>query len=601
MPPARPSPLGRLHLRWIGFGVLGVTSAALLVLADGDYLPSALVTALCGAGFAVFGAWGLSITRAMEPIKASAGAILSGRFAEAEEALTAAERASSMLPVRRDTRLQRAAIALRRGDLAAAEVHLDAVLALPAGVLGRLTGARQRAMARSVRALVRAFQGRRDGARADVGSVRADGDAPAAALAYAAVAEAVLHEKSGERAALRAHLAAHGNLLFEATAPRERALLRAYQRMLRVTAPGIYREAARVEEAPGGDEPALEAWVAKVAPGAVPFLRAPAAPARETTAASPEPAPTAAAPAPRERPAGGAHVSVPLLLGAVVVGFLAWFGSSSYDRDPVGRWLDFVAAFMPAWFALYGAYFASQIMAARRDERRLGAASARALRGDLDGAITAVAPLVHGRRWGAQASAHLLLAQIAERRGHLDDALAHCDHGLTALPTAALRAATSETTYPALVAQRAFVLGALGRDADAAAELTALPATYILADAARRRVELVRLVRCGAFDEARRVVDAAPPDMGGSRRDELLMDLVRAAAGGAGATENERLDEELRAHEEGRRWLEAVAPPALEAWRRLRAPEAPADDAAEIEALATLEASVAEGPQIRQQ
>jgi hypothetical protein len=334
----------------------------------------------------------------------------------------------------------------------------------------------------------------------------------------------------------------------------------------------------------------LNQAIGGVAPGAVPFLRAGVAPVRVAGVASATPAPVAPAPAPRQRPTGGVHLSVPLLLAAVLVGLFAALTGSPADREPTGRWLDFAAAFLPAWFAIYGAYFASQIAAARRDERRLGAASARALRGDLDGAIAAVAPLVHGRRLGAQASAHLLLAQIAERRGLLDDALASCDHGLAALHSAALRAATSETTYPALVGQRAFVLAALGREDDAAVELAALPATYLLADAVRRRVELVGLVRRGAFDEARRLVDAAPPDLGGSRRDELLMDLVRAAAGGAGAAENERLDEELRAHPEGRRWLEAVAPPALAAFTRLRAPEAPADEEAEIEALAALEA-----------
>lgn len=597
MPSARPSPLGRLHLRWIAYGLLGVASAALLLAADGDYLPSALVTAVCGVGFTVFGAWGFSITRALDPLKAAAGAILSGRFADAERALAAAERASSMLPVRRDALLQRATIALRRGDLAGSARSLDAVLALPTGLLGRLTGARQRAVARSVRALVAAFQGRRDDARADLADVRADDDAPATALAYAAVAEAVLLEKSGDRGALRAHLATHGDLLFEATAPRERALVRAYRRMLRATAPGVYREAARLEEPATGEEPALDAWIAKVAPGAAPFLRAPAAPAK-VAVASPHPAVEAPAEqaSPRGTPEGGVHLSAPLLLAAAMVTILAWWGSFSYDRDPVSRALDFVAAFLPAWLALCGGYLASQIMAARRDERRLGAASAQALSGDLDGAIAAVAPLVHGRRRGAQASAHLLLAQIAERRGHLDDALAHCDHGLAALSTAALQAATSETTYPTLLAQRAFVLTALGRDAAAAAELAGLPVTYLLADAARRRVELVRQVRRGAFDEARRIVDAAPPDLGGSRRDELLMDLVRAAAGGAGAAENERLDEELRANGEARRWLEAVAPRALQAFTRLRAPEAPAEEDAAMEALAILEAGVAARP-----
>jgi len=325
--------------------------------------------------------------------------------------------------------------------------------------------------------------------------------------------------------------------------------------------------------------------VAKVAPGAVPYLRAGVARVVSAPEASAAPAaPNAATPAPRPRAVGGVQVSVPLLVGAAVVAFLAWYGSFAPDREPTSRWLDFLAAFMPAWFALYGAYFTSQIMAARRDERRLGVASARALGGDLEGACAAVAPLVDGHRRGAQASAQLLLAQIAERRGLLDDALAHCDLGLAALHTEALRAATSETTYPALVGQRAFVLAALGRDADAGEELAALPATYILADAVRRRVELVRLVRRGAFDEARRLVDTAPPDQGGSRRDELLVDLVRAAAGGAGAAENARLDEELRAHAEGRRWLEVVAPPALLAFTRLGAPEAPAAGAAEAPA-----------------
>ena len=117
--------------------------------------------------------------------------------------------------------------------------------------------------------------------------MRRSPSAPAEALARAEVAEAIALERSGDREALAAHLAEKRALLLDSTAPRERAVVRAYQRMLRAPKSSVYRRSAS-RDAPAAaaadGEPTVADWIARVAPAAAPFARAARAPSPDGAA-----------------------------------------------------------------------------------------------------------------------------------------------------------------------------------------------------------------------------------------------------------------------------------------------------------------------------
>src|SRR5262249_17069222 len=83
--------------------------------------------------------------------------------------------------------------------------------------------------------------------------------------------EAVLLSRADDRDALAHLLSRDRMLLLEFTAPRERALVRALQRMLRARPTSAYREPAKREEMDANGEPALASWIATVAPQAAAF------------------------------------------------------------------------------------------------------------------------------------------------------------------------------------------------------------------------------------------------------------------------------------------------------------------------------------------
>src|SRR5262249_31352419 len=64
----------------------------------------------------------------------------------------------------------------------------------------------------------------------------------------------------------------HRTLLLEATAPRERALVRGLQRMLKVSATSVYRQPPPRDPAPA-NEPSLGDWAARFAPAIAPFVQ----------------------------------------------------------------------------------------------------------------------------------------------------------------------------------------------------------------------------------------------------------------------------------------------------------------------------------------
>ena len=249
-----------------------------------------LVGGLTGAAVAGWGLRGVHRRRwnlVVGALNTSFNLIALGKLGEAEALLCAIAAAPRFVWVQRLTDIQRAVIAIRRGDMEVAERHLNDAIARPLGRLAREDSHLQIEGAHALRAFVRAARGRREAALEDVARVRGSATAGDDALARVALAEAMILERSGQREELRALLERDRELLIEHTHPRERAIVRAFQRMLRASAGSVYRQTAPREPepvAPGVEEPKLSDWVAKIAPGAAPFVRSPraagAAPAR---------------------------------------------------------------------------------------------------------------------------------------------------------------------------------------------------------------------------------------------------------------------------------------------------------------------------------
>jgi hypothetical protein len=590
------------------------------------------VMAAGGASALAFGAWGagaglilvsgvfilsgrlLRVSgNAVPAVNTAFNAALEGRLGDAERLLDEVEATRPIRYVQRVADLQRANIALRRGDLDAAAAKLDAAVKQPPGIL---TGREERMHvlgAHALRALVFASKGDAERARADIAVVRGSPLSTADSLARAAVAEAIVLDRTGDRDALAAHLAGERRLLLDYTAPRERAVVRAYQRMLRAPRTSVYRQAApREPERDAHEEPPLADWIARIAPAAAPFVRVARTAADE--AAAPveekevEPGLVKLA---AERVAGkGAKAPAPrtgkvvVLWAALVLFFLVLWQSLTLPdtRAALGPASDgppevATSTVLSGVVLIFVAVFAALVWRNVRIERRLAAALGTLGRGDERAAAAEFEALTRGPFPLVAAHAHLSLARLAERRADFEAALAHCDAGIgkaSAQPTT--RAIASTMLLPDLVAERAFVLAATDRRDKARAEMEVLaeqfPA-YPFRAPAELRVKLVERARLGDLEGAARIVDARKEDVPLPLRDETLADLVRVTARpeAAGAGEAERLKEELRLDADVRGWIEAVAPAILAAFARAGDEAAERDAEAEREALAEEEAA----------
>jgi hypothetical protein len=582
-----------------------------------------------GVGLWIFGlgVYGLAAGRAVQAVNTSLNLIGQGKLREAE-ALLDAVGSSRVRNVQRVALVQRALIALRRGDLTGAAAACDAAVRVPLGLWNVVHAVLHQTNAHGIRALVRASSGDAPGARSDIGEVRRDPHAPPQALARAALAEALLLEKEGDRGALASLLGRERRLLLDATEPRERAIVRGLQRLVRAPKTGVYRQPAHAPRlAEGAEEPALADWMLAVAPDVVPFVRprpqsdaaaAHTPEARSSTAAAgtfaasaetaerfaPNEHARAAIRQARERAAREAargalsrqRWNIALLTAMLVVlgvGLAFTFGAlpepemllpgadaqegSSADSTV---WLLLPAASL---YALAMLTVAVRVRRARRDTRKLTAVATRILRGDHEGAARALAPLVKSSNAFVAAQAELYAAALAERRADFEGALARCDAALGRLSRYAARVLASDLLLPEIISARAGALAALGRADEAAAEIAALPPAYPFLARARFRTELIALARRGDLAGAAKVAARAPIDLPIGPRDELLRDVVRAAASPetAGSAEIERLRDELRAEPDHRAWLDAVAPGLLAAFDR--ATTADATEAAHAE------------------
>ncbi len=618
LPARTPSPMLRdVARQQLALGAL-VALAGATTLVLGSWTSGAALL-LAGAGFMAFAGLVRLSGDAIPLVNTAFNALFQGRVAEAERLLDQVEGRYQLGYIRRIVDMQRASIALRRGDLDVALARVEAALARPPGLLTRAQEATHLATARATRALLRASLGDHEGARADAAAVRRLSFAPAEAQARAEVAEAIALERSGDRAALAAHLTAKRALLLDSTTPRERAVVRAYQRMLAAPKTTVYRRGATREavEAPGAvssdpPEPTVADWISRVAPAAAPFARAARAPSPAGAAPAAEvvePGLVRVAEARLASPQGPASAPSRFKVAAVWVLLVALFaGLWEVFRAEPGD-VDVVMSNAPdlAWvviplvvIALSAAYVVSVVRGAGHD-RRLAAALGALARGDAR-AVAEIEAIAGRAPSHAGAEANLHLARLAVRRADFDEAMRRCDQGIALVSTRASgRGTATPMLLPDLVAERAFVLAATDCHSRASAELAmlvkAFPAYPFLARA-ELRVGLVQRVRRGDLAGAAQLVAGATDDMPLSLRDETLGDLVRATVHpeAASAGEVQRLTEELRLDAELRAWIDAVAPQVR---RAFEAPPVTGSEEAEREAAAEAEALAAEAaPQV---
>ena len=290
------SPLHRRYEQMILAGAsVGLSSVAFAIFAPGPGKWTALVLAIATAAyFVATGLRGLRTSRASPVLSASLNLVQSGKLAEAE-ALLATLDGDPAVETSLAAGLQRAAIAMRRGDLSGAQRLLDAVLERTGDVRAPGRFAAIAAQAHGQRAWARAASGEIEAARSDVDAVREAAERVPTAVAHAALVEAFLAQRRGDRPALAALLRRERRLLMYGLDVRERALVRAMQRFLETPATSIYRTPAGVTKASLGDvEPPIAEWIGRVAPDLVPF--APRPPAVSMEPVTPE-APAEVSPA----------------------------------------------------------------------------------------------------------------------------------------------------------------------------------------------------------------------------------------------------------------------------------------------------------------
>jgi len=505
-----------------------------------------------------------------------------GRLREASEVLDViALKTAKEGWVQRLVDIQQATIAIRRGEMAKAELHLSAAIDRPIEGFARENALYQLEGARAVRAFVRASLGQHDGARADIAEVTRTASSEDA-LARVALAEAMILEQQGKREELRLLLAEKSTLLLEHTHPRERAIVRAFQRMVRADKSSVYRRAEARRETSDGEEPMLADWVAKVAPGAASFVRSTrtadqvATIAPDQAVAMPSENALRANREAKQPKKGNAAkwlafgVGIPAALAAglaILDGIVAASAEApvTVTASTASNIVWIMMLSLLALPAIYGVTRGLKALARRRAERavrqtpRPGAPTAPT--GTQLRALTeSPSPIV-----AAQAS--LLLADRAERAADFGATLTAVTKGLARLADQRDRVA-ADIVYPDLVSLRAFALTALGRFEEANAELATLGTAYPHYGRAVFRTRLLTLVRTRNLRAAAQWIEQSEADLPLSVREELLADLVRATEQPslAGAGEIQRLKDELQAMPEAKSWIRAAAPGLLDAF-----------------------------------
>lgn len=511
-------------------------------------------------------------------LRASTAHLEAGRFDEA--ALGLETLLASKLPhYRRLAHLQRAEIAARRGDRDEALAHIDGAVE---GPIGRWYRARVRAVrlaGLSLRGFLRASAGDTAGAREDIAAVLGAPEAEPAQTARALLGEAMLLDRAGDRAGLRALLDRSRPLLLQSCPQRERALVRAYEAMLDAGGASGYRRQAE-RGAPADDRAGVADWVACYAPSAAPFVRASSREPAGGAAAEPpvveEPSAEAQRLVAASRPSGLSwRTSLARTVWAVLwvvgaVGILLAWGELRGPDHPIRRAESFAIAL--ALVAALIAWSGRGTPRTRAEARRLHAAGRAFARGDLESASQGF-DFVPRAALHRTHAAHYQ-AEIALAKGDAGAALAACDRAFAAFAEAqndgkvrrpAQGVGAAGADYPRILAsQRALALAMLGRHDEAAAELAW--SNGLLWEVLRLRVGVVKPLHEQDYAAATRMFEARDPAMWMAARDEVLGDLVRFVARPTARSEAEaaRLRGELRRDALLTRWLAAMAP-ALEA------------------------------------
>lgn len=487
-----------------------------------------------------------------------------GASAQYDEALALLDEADARIKTRylqRATQLQRAHIALQRGELDQSIEAATRASAAPSGVLGREYQRTYAVNARAIRALSNALAGHDAAALEDADHAEADERTDAAGLGRVLLARLAVAERSGERGRMRE--LCRGPLATFVTgelSPRERALYRTYRIQAFATGPGAYREQRHPDAAP--EAPTLATSEPSLAPA-------------RKVAADPKLVETLAA----QRTASGwqsaRRMGVRALgawLGLMVVLFSIWrllegtrtHGVGAHERARTGE--TFLASSMTVVALVLGGTILWAVLRVRRAlvAQRAHVRARRALW--LDDGARFVEQIQVVRSSG------LVQNQVMADAFEADRAYAHADFDRAVqLTTSALdrlkgapavRAMNIDLLVTGITERRACALAALGRQTEARAELALLLSecpSYAYRARAEYTVELLALISAGDLDAARELARACPQSAQISAREEMLGDLVRMSEA-ASLDERSRVKSELAESPRLRAFVDAVAP-----------------------------------------
>ncbi len=567
------------YLKLIGLGVVAGGLGGMALVMGNDATPWATYApALLGAPFLIgIGVWGLRVAATMPVLSSSYNLIQAGKLADAEALLDglASYRMNRVVAV---VNLQRALIAIRRGDLSEALRRLDLMVERKVGWAENPLQEVERSMGFGLRAWVRAATGNTAGAEADVQASRSYFP-NAEGFAFASLAEALLLQRAGEKGALGALLKRDRLLLMSTLQPRERALVRAMSRMLRAPVESVYRTKVDPKKTDGTRNLAPEEWVERVAPDLSQFVPATFSQSPENVTAAPSvraPSHEALAQVAASEPPKKMNGALRLfLLWALLIAMFA--GIWTFVQQPTrpgSRRKEVVTApvrddrpknlIMGGTLAVVALMVGSAVVRRRRKSRdhtqRLYALQYAVLSGK--NVQRELVDMANDPAELTAAQAELLHASIVERSGDIALSLRHIDAARAKIQSEAARLNAGGFLTPGIAAARAYSLAALQRPDEAAAELSQLPPDYLFLDRMRFVVPLVAMVAEGDLENAGRLAAATSPDLAVGYRDELLREVVLAATSpeSVGASELMRLRDELADREEDRRWMMRVAP-----------------------------------------
>ncbi len=568
----------------LGVGALAAFEAGAIALASGPIYAVPL-------GIISFGAFALTI-RLRKTFKATAvhnratDLILRGDLDGAEPML---QRFSGLGgAVGQSIALQLATIALLRGDMTTAEKRATASMEHRPRVDFAMTGRALTDLARSVRAFARAAQGNGAGAEEDIRQVRAECK-QVAPLARVAVAELLLRSRENKLEELSAALVRNERVL-EHAAPRERALVRGFERMVAAGGGAIYRKPqSRISE-----DGEAAAWLSTVAPAVRGFLAADARLDTKAETQAPIPAATnGRAPELRPSTARRRRWKVLALWVVLVAMFLCiWQLLAPPPGTPVPHAapeaapdLGFTYAAVSLVILFLFGVLTVRIRGLRAKTRRSIDLESQALLGDAD-AVHELELVTRGRLPALGAAAFLSLSRVKLLRGAFREVLTDAEAGLNLVDTsAALRNAYSDILVPGLHVQRGLALAGMGRADEAEAECAALAAGfpgYAFLSAGVLRIRLLAAARQGNFEKANAIAKTRSADLPITAKEEILCAMLSLAHDPEkDEDEARRVLAVLKRSEDTRNFVKQAAPGLAEAVGHLPSDHKRADEAEE--------------------